>query len=97
MTPQFLVVVVAAGSGLLGLWLCLRLRLAANSGLAAAACFAGAWFIPVLARPLLQFWLGHLPVGPAILVSVLPVLTATFVLVGAGLRYLAELVGHAVR
>lgn len=97
MSPQVVVVVEAVGGSLLGCWLCLRLQLGAKSGLAAAACFAGAWLVPLLASPLLAFWLGRLPVGPAILLSVLPVLTATFVLVGAGLRYLTDLVGHAFR
>jgi hypothetical protein len=89
---------VATASGLVGLWLVVRLpALAPRSLRGAGACFASAWILPALAVPLLEATMARLPLGPAILVAIFPPLTATFALVGAGLRYVAGLTDHAVR
>jgi hypothetical protein len=91
-------VVVALGSALVGLWLVARLpSLAPRSLLGAALCFGAAWAVPALAVPLLDVAVPRLNVGPAILVAVFPPLTATFILFGAGLRYLVGLTDHAIR
>jgi hypothetical protein len=95
MSGQLYLTCVVAGSGWVGLWLCVRLRLAAKRALSAAGCFAAAWVIPGLAGPLLHFWLGRAPLGLAILAAVFPVLTATFACACAGLRYLVDRLGHA--
>jgi len=91
-------VLVAIGSALVGLWLLARLpSLAPKSLLGAAVCFGSAWIVPGLAVPLLAAAMLRLPIGFAILVAVFPLLTATFMLVGAGLRYLVGLTDHATR
>jgi hypothetical protein len=89
--------VVAVASALVGLWLVVRLSLAPRSLLGAGVCFASAWVIPGLAVPLLGAAIMRLPVGLAILVALFPPLTLTFMLVGAGLRFVAGLVDHAIR
>ena len=96
MSAELFVACVVAGSAGVGLWLCVRLRLAAKSGLSAAACFAAAWVLPGVAVPLVGFWLERVPAGPAILAAVFPVLTAAFALTAAGLRYLVDRLGSAV-
>jgi len=89
---------VAVGSALIGLWLCVRMPgLTPKTALGAVACFAAAWIVPGFGAPLLIVAQGHLRIGPAIFVSVFPVLTAAFALTAAGLNYLAGLAGHAVR
>ncbi len=93
-----LLVAVAIGSALVGLWLIARLpSLTPRSLLGAAVCFGAAWVVPGLAVPLLDAAMPRLAVGPAILVAVFPPLTATFMLFGAGLRYLVGLTDHAIR
>jgi hypothetical protein len=90
--------VVAVASALIGLWLVVRLpSLAPRSLLGAGVCLASAWVVPGLAVPLLSLASARLPIGTAILVSVFPVLTATFALIAAGLRYVVGLTDHAVR
>jgi hypothetical protein len=91
-------IVIAIGSALVGFWVTARLSsLAPRSLLGAALCFGSAWVVPALAVPLLDAAMHRLAVGPAILLAVFPPLTVTFVLLGAGLRYLAGLTDHAVR
>jgi hypothetical protein len=91
-------VVVAMGSALVGLWAVAKLpALAPRSLLGAAVCFGAAWVVPGLAVPLLDMAMTHLATGLAILVAVFPLLTATFMLIGAGLRYLVGLTDHAIR
>ena len=97
MSASGYLVAVAIASALVGLWLVVRLSLGPRSLLGAGACFASAWVVPALAVPLLGAAMARLPVGPAILVAVFPPLTATFALVGAGLRYVAGLTDHAIR
>ena len=90
--------VVAVASALVALWLIVRVpSLAPRSLLGAAVCFAAAWIVPGVAVPLLHAAVMHMAIGLAILVAVFPTLTATFVLVGAGLRYAIGLTDHAIR
>jgi len=90
--------VVAIASALVGLWLIVKVpSLAPRSLLGAGVCFGSALIVPGLAVPLLSATIARLAVGPAILVAVFPLLTATFVLIAAGLRYLAGLTDHAIR
>jgi hypothetical protein len=89
---------VAVGSELVGLWVTAKApSLAPRTLLGAGACFASAWVVPGLAVPLLSAAMLRLPVGFAILAAVFPPLTVTFMLIGAGLRYLVGLTDHAVR
>jgi len=89
---------VAIGSALVGLWLIARLPwLTPRSLLGAAVCFGAAWVVPSFAVPLLKAAMAPIGVGPAILLTVFPLLTLTFMLIGAGLRYLVRLTDHAIR
>jgi hypothetical protein len=90
--------VVAVASALVALWLIVRVpSLAPRSLLGAAVCFGAAWIVPGFAVPLLNTAVMHMPLGLAILVAIFPTLTATFVLVAAGLRYAVGLTDHAIR
>lgn len=90
--------VVALASALVGLWLIVRLPwLAPRSMLGAVVCFGAAWIVPGFAVPFLNAAMMHLATGLAILVAVFPVLTATFMLIAAGLRYVIGLTDHAIR
>ena len=90
--------VVAIASALVGLWLIVRLpSLAPRSMLGAAVCFGLAWVVPGFAVPLLNAAMMHMAIGLAILVAVFPTLTATFMLIAAGLRYAMGLTDHAIR
>lgn len=90
--------VVAIASALVGLWLVVKVPLAPRSLLGAVLCFAAAWIVPGFAGPLLNAALTHMATGLAILVAVFPPLTATFMLIAAGLRYvIGRLTDHAVR
>jgi hypothetical protein len=90
--------VVAAASALVGLWLIVKLpSLAPRTLLGALVCFAAAWIVPGIAEPLLRAAMARMATGPAILVAVFPPLTATFMLIAAGLRYVVGLSDHAVR
>ena len=90
--------VVAIASAVVGVWLIVRVpSLAPRSMLGAAACFGAAWIVPGFAVPLLNAAVMHMSIGLAILVAVFPTLTATFVLVAAGLRYAVGLTDHAIR
>lgn len=97
MTPQAFVLVVAFAGGVLGLWLAVRLDVAAATSRHALVLFALAWLLPGLAAPLVTLADAHLRVGLAILATVLPVLTATFLCTAACLRYLIDRLGHAAR
>ena len=91
--------VVVAGAALVGLWIVARLPKAGpTTTRGAALCFALAWVLPGLAPPLLTAALPHLPAGPAVLLTVFPVLGATFAVIGLGLRYVVGLLGgHTAR
>lgn len=91
--------VVAVASALVGLWLSVKIpSLVPRSLLGAALCFAAAWIVPGFAGPLLNAAMTHMAIGPAILVAVFPPLTATFMLIAVGLRYVvARLTDHAIR
>lgn len=97
MSPAGFAYVVAVAGAAVGIWLYARLRLQPKSGRAALGCFAAAWFVTTLAPPALAAALTHLPVGPAVLLTVFPVLTASFLLTAAALSYLVGLAGHATR
>jgi len=90
--------VVALASASVGLWLVVKLpSLAPRTLRGALVCFAAAWVVPALAEPLLRAALARFAIGPAILLAVFPTLTATFMLIAAGLRYVAGLTDHAIR
>lgn len=90
--------VVAIASAFVGLWVIVRVPwLAPRSLLGAAVCFGAAWIVPAFAVPLLDAAVMHMSIGLAILVAVFPTLTATFMLVAAGLRYAIGLTDHAIR
>lgn len=90
--------VVAVASALVGLWLIVKFpSLAPRSMLGAVVCFGAASFVPGLAVPLLDAAMMHMAIGLAILVAVFPTLTATFMLIAAGLRYVVGLTDHAIR
>ena len=99
MTASAYLVVVAVASALVGLWSIAKVpSLAPRSLLGAALCFAAAWIVPGFAGPLLNAALTHMATGLAILVAVFPPLTAPFMLIAAGLRYvIGRLTDHAVR
>jgi len=97
MTPQAFVLVVALASGALGLWLAVRLDIAAATARQALLAFALAWLLPGLAPPFLTVAEGHVSVGLAILAAVLPVLTATFLCTIACLQYFVDRLRHAMR
>jgi hypothetical protein len=90
-------VTVVVASALLGLWLAVRFDTKATTARGAFLCFAGAWMLPGLAAPLLYAAVAHVPPAFAVLLTVLPVLTGTFVLAAAAMRYLAGLMGEATR
>jgi hypothetical protein len=92
-------VFVVAGGALVGLWIVARLPKAGpTTTRGAALCFLFAWLLPGLAVPLLNAALPHLPAGPAVLVTVFPVLVATFAAIGLALRYVVGLLsGHTAR
>jgi hypothetical protein len=91
-------VVVAFASALVGLWLIVKLpSLAPRSLLGAVMCFGAAWIVPSFAVPLLNAAMMHMAIGLAILVAVFPTLTATFMLIAAGLRYAVGQSDHAIR
>jgi hypothetical protein len=97
-SPHAYLVVVTIGSALVGLWVVVKLpALAPRSLLGAAVCFGSAWIVPGLGEPLLGATMARMALGPAILVALFPPLAATFVLVGAGLRYVVGLTNHAIR
>ena len=97
-SPAVFLVAVFVGSSLIGLWLATRLaRFTPKSGYGAVACFALAWLVPGASMPVVQSALAALPVGVAILVSAFPVFVLTFALTAFGLRWLAGLMGNAVR
>ena len=97
--PHAYLMFVVAGGALVGLWIVARLPKAGpTTTRGAALCFLFAWFLPGLAVPLLNAALPYVPAGPALLVTVFPVLVATFAAVGLALRYVVGLVGgHTTR
>lgn len=97
MTGSTYAVAVVVAGALIGLWLAVRFDTKATTARGAFLCFAGAWMLPGTAAPLLYAAIAHVPPAFAVLFTVFPVLTGTFVLTAAAMRYLAGLLGEATR
>lgn len=98
MAPQAYLMVLTAGSALVGMWLAVRFeRIAPKTGRGAALCIVAAWLLSGLVGPFFAAARLHLPIGLALFVATFPVFAVTFALVAAALRYFVGLLGHATR
>jgi hypothetical protein len=98
MNAHAYLMLVAAGSAAVGLWITVRLeRLTPKTGRGAGVCVLAAWLVPGVMRSLFATALLHLPVGLAILVTIFPLLVVTFALTAWALRYFVGLLGHTAR
>ena len=98
MTPHTYLLVVAAASAPVGLWIALRLaRFAPTGTRGATVCLIAAVFVPDLATPAAHALANRAPDGISLLLAVFPVLVVTFTLAAWALRYFADLIQHASR